>query len=80
MKIYKTLFTFAAFSVVSTAMAQQARPSSSIYLLAQAKTDVVIPFRPSDEGLRLPVRWGMDVAWNNEQNMRKGINFSGRIT
>ncbi len=78
MKIYKTLFTFAAFSVVSTAMAQQARPSSSIYLLAQAKTDVVIPFRPSDEGLRLPVRWGMDVAWNNEQNMRKGINFIGK--
>ncbi len=78
MKTRKTLLTLAALSLASTAMAQQMRLSSSIYLEPQAKTDVVIPFRPTDEGLKLPVRWGLDVAWNNEQNMRKGINFIGK--
>ncbi len=78
MKTRKTLLTLAALSLASTTMAQQMRLSSSIYLEPQAKTDVVIPFRPTDEGLKLPVRWGMDVAWNNEQNMRKGINFIGK--
>ncbi len=74
----KTLLSLALLSLASSAMAQQARLSSSIFLEPQAKTDVVIPFRPSGEGLKLPVRWGMDVAWNNEQNMRKGINFIGK--
>lgn len=78
MKTRKTLLTLAALSLASTTMAQQMRLSSSIYLEPQAETDVVIPFRPTDEGLKLPVRWGMDVAWNNEQNMRKGINFIGK--
>ncbi len=78
MKTRKTSLTLAALGLASVALAQQARLSSSIYLAPQAKTDVVIPFRPTDEGLKLPVRWGMDVAWNNEQNMRKGINFIGK--
>ncbi len=78
MKTRKTLLTLAALGLASSAMAQQARLSSSIFLVPQAKTDVVIPFRPTDEGIKLPVRWGMDVAWNSEQNMRKGINFIGK--
>lgn len=56
----------------------QLRQSSSLFLQAEAQTDVVIPFRVQDKGVKLPIRWGMDVAWNNEQNMRKGINFIGK--
>lgn len=78
MRNRKTLLSLAALSLATSALAQQARLSSSIFLAPQAKTDVVIPFRPTDEGVKLPVRWGMDVAWNNEQNMRKGINFIGK--
>ena len=78
MTTQKTLLILAALGLASTATAQQTRLSSSIYLVPQAQTDVVIPFRPTDEGIKLPVRWGMDVAWNNEQNMRKGINFIGK--
>lgn len=78
MKTRKTLITLATLTLASTVLAQQARLSSSIFLVPQAKTDVVIPFRPTDEGVKLPVRWGLDVAWNSEQNMRKGINFIGK--
>ncbi len=78
MKKPKTLLTLSALALATATTAQQARLSSSIYLVPQAQTDVVVPFRPTDSGLRLPVRWGMDVAWNNEQNMRKGINFIGK--
>ncbi len=78
MNTYKTLLLLSAAGLSLTASAQQTRLSSSIFLEPQAKTDVVIPFRPTDEGIKLPLRWGMDVAWNNEQNMRKGINFIGK--
>ncbi len=78
MKNLKTLLTLSALGMATIATAQEPRLSSSIYLVPQAQTDVVVPFRPTDTGLQLPVRWGMDVAWNNEQNMRKGINFIGK--
>lgn len=78
MKTIKPFLLLAAMGLASTVMAQQPRLSSSIYLLPQAKTDVVVPFRPTDSGIQLPIRWGLDVAWNSEQNMRKGINFIGK--
>lgn len=68
------LFTFLPLMTV----AQDARLSSSQYLSASAYSDVYVPFCISDEGVRLPVRWGMDVAWMSEQNMRKGINHIGK--
>ena len=55
----------------------QYRPSAIMWLTPQAASDIVVPFAPSDDGVQLPVRWGMDVAWLNEQNMRKGINHIG---
>ena len=78
MKTHKTLLLLTTMGMTLNTSAQQARLSSSIYLEPLAKTDVIIPFRPTDEGIQLPMRWGMDVAWNNEQNMRKGINFIGK--
>lgn len=56
----------------------QERSSSSLWLKAHPANDIVIPYTPSDEGIRLPIRWGLDVAWVSEQNIRKGINHIGR--
>ncbi len=53
------------------------RPSATMWLTPEATSDIVVPFAPTDEGVKLPVRWGMDVAWLSEQNMRKGINHIG---
>ena len=68
----------AGLFLAAAAMAQTERASSSQYLATLPNSDVVVPFRISDEGVKLPVRWGMDVAWRNDQNMRKGINHIGR--
>ena len=40
----------------------------------EAGAQVPLIFSPSDPGIQLPVRWGMDVAWVSKQNMQKGIN------
>ncbi|MBR5699225.1 MAG: RICIN domain-containing protein [Prevotella sp.] len=74
LKTFTIVFLFTA----TTAVAQDNRSSSSQYLSTIANSDVVVPFRIGDEGVKLPIRWGMDVAWNNSQNMRKGINHIGK--
>lgn len=56
----------------------QQRASSSLYLQPQPTADVYVPFSTSAFGRRLPVRWGLDVAWISESNMKKGINFIGK--
>lgn len=77
----KPLFAMTAATLaVSPLWAQQEpRLSASMYLEAPAKADLHLPFHPqTTTGKRLPVRWGMDVAWLSEQNMRKGINHIGK--
>lgn len=73
----KTLTIICGMLLAMPASAQVDRPSSSQYLSASPYSDVCVPFLISDEGIKLPVRWGMDVAWMSEQNMRKGINHIG---
>lgn len=63
---------------VATTSAQQQRISSSIYLSPKAPGATLVPFSINDNGIKLPVRWGLDVAWVNEQNVRKGINHIGK--
>ncbi len=75
----RTILAILLLTLCAPAAAEDAeRPSPSMWLQAASVSDIVVPFAPSDEGLRLPVRWGMDVAWLSEQNMRKGINHIGR--
>ena len=60
-----------------TATAQE-RSSSSLYLMPQAQADVTLPFSLQAEGHRFAPTWGLDQAWINEQNLRKGLNHMGR--
>lgn len=62
----------------TTAAAQGPRTSSAMFMPTPAATSTYVPFSASAVGTRLPIRWGLDVAWLNEQNMRKGINFIGK--
>lgn len=63
----------------ATATAQDAeRASSSINLTQNKIPNTMIVFDIEAEGKKLPVRWGMDVAWANEQNVRKGVNHIGK--
>jgi len=57
---------------------EEVRSSSSQYLPAYAKPDVSIAFDLKAEGKRYEPTWGLDQAWINEQNLRKGINHMGK--
>ena len=54
------------------------RTSSSIYLLPEEKSDVSLFFSVSGEGVRYAPTWGLDLAWINEQNLRKGVRHMGK--
>ena len=74
----KTLLaTLLMASITIPAMAQE-RPSASIYLQPLAKGPVKLTFAVNGEGHRFAPTWGLDLAWLNEQNLRKGINHMGK--
>lgn len=37
-----------------------------------------VVFSTSATGVKLPVRWGLDTAWQSDENMRRGIAFIGK--
>lgn len=65
-------------SASSASTAQEQRPSSSMYLQPIVRTDVSMLFDIHAEGQRFTPTWGLDQAWINEQNLRKGINHMGK--
>ena len=54
------------------------RPSSSLSLTPQAPADVTLSFDIKGDGRRFAPLWGLDQAWINEQNLRKGMNHMGK--
>ena len=46
-------------------------------LVAQPIPDRTVPYRLSDEGVAKPIRWGLDLAWLSEENVRRGMRFMG---
>lgn len=74
----RTIMTITAAGWLATATAQETRLSSSIYLTPKAKGATLVPYSINDPGKKLNIRWGLDVAWDSEQNVRKGINHIGK--
>lgn len=46
---------------------------------AQPTTDRIVPFRLSEQGMVRPVEWGLDTAWEDEGNMRRGTAFMEQV-
>lgn len=75
----RLLLTSLLLSATATIYAQDSiRTSSSIYLLPEEKSDVSLFFSISGEGVRYAPTWGLDLAWINEQNLRKGVRHMGK--
>lgn len=72
-----TLIVLASMVSISLHAADDGISSASVYLNPFAVSDVIVPFDISAKGVQLPVRWGMDTAWNSTANMQKGINHIG---
>lgn len=71
------LATLLLASSVISATAQE-RSSASIYLQPIAKCPVTLAFDVKAQGHRFSPTWGLDLAWLNEQNLRKGTNHMGK--
>lgn len=72
----KTYLLTACLLTSSLAMAQE-RLSSSINLKTFKKSDISMPIDVKAEGKRFSPIWGLDLAWINEQNLRKGLRHMG---
>lgn len=77
---HKKLFLGALAGMLALAAHSQVdRPwSSSVNLRINTTNDCTIPYAISATGKKLPIRWGLDVAWISEQNIRKGVNHIGK--
>ncbi len=60
------------------AQTTDAGPATGYCLEANIVTDRTLSFSTDDEGLRLPIQWGLDTAWPDEGNMLRGIAFIGK--
>lgn len=72
----KTYLLTACLLTSSLAMAQD-RSSSSINLRTFKKSDISMSIDVKAEGKRFSPIWGLDLAWINEQNLRKGLRHMG---
>lgn len=74
-----TVLTVAVLSAAAVAAQDdRVRSSSSQYLQPQGKPDVTLSFGITAEGQRFEPIWGLDLAWINEQNVKKGVNHMGK--
>lgn len=66
-------------TMLSPCLAQEERPlSASSFLSPTSASDRSVSFSISAAGKRFNPIWGLDQAWINEQNFRKGINHMGK--
>lgn len=63
-------------SVAATAQEQLATSSQRLVPVTSSKATAV-PFCIDDAGEQFPVIWGLDTAWPDEWNMRRGTAFIG---
>lgn len=68
----------ATLIALTSSVTTQAQTSAASAAQAQATAHTTVPFRTTDAGTKLPdIIWGLDQAWIDEGNMRRGVNFAG---
>ncbi len=77
MAMNKLLSTLLLATVATTSAFAQTKSCAS-FLKAQEKSDIIVPFRFTDEGKETPIEWGLDLAWLDEANVRTGIFYAGQ--
>lgn len=78
----KGMRTFAAslFLLNGSAVFAQSQitPNSSMFMPLGNRQAVQVPFAIKSAGKPTLIRWGMDTAWDDEGNVKRGVNFIGR--
>jgi len=71
-----TILFFAIGVLPLTCMAQTEKASDNVRALKVA--DCTVPFDISSEGETFRIRWGLDAAWDDVTNIKRGIAFIGK--
>lgn len=69
----KAAVVLAASSLAASGRAQVTTVFDGFPLSATADRELV--FDPTGTGAQLPVDWGLDTAWNSDENMIRGIRY-----
>lgn len=77
---YRILFSTLLVMMMGDMQAQtlSVRPAHSSMYLQPTAASTTVPFDWNDAGREFVVRWGMDTAWDDEGNVRRGTNFIGK--
>ena len=68
------LLTVLALGTGFSSLSAQTNAASD-QITAQPAADRIVPFRLSEQGVVRPVEWGLDTAWEDEGNIRRGQGF-----
>ena len=68
------LLTVLALGAGFSSLSAQTNAASD-QITAQPAADRIVPFRLSEQGVVRPVEWGLDTAWEDEGNIRRGQGF-----
>ncbi|MBQ9285887.1 MAG: RICIN domain-containing protein [Bacteroidaceae bacterium] len=72
------LLLLATALVAANAITTAQVPSGATNAVATAVPHTTVPFRIDDPGTKLPdITWGLDLAWIDEGNIHRGVNFAG---
>jgi len=63
--------------VLGNAQLNAQTTSASNYLVAQPVPDRTVSYKVTDAGVSKPLTWGLDLAWLDEGNIRRGVAFMG---
>ena len=69
---------FLLASLLTTSLLSAQPLSRASFLTPSPTADVVVPYRYLDEGVETPLEWGLDLAWLDEGNIQRGVNFAGK--
>jgi hypothetical protein len=73
--IISVIFLF-TFGLEITQISAQTT-SASNNLVAQPIPDRTVSYSVTDAGISKPINWGLDLAWLDEGNVRRGVAFMG---
>ena len=73
----KKHFTIISLLAIATSGMAQVT-SNAQFQIPYKKADAQVRFSWADKGIPTPIEWGFDLAWLSEDNVRRGIAFSGK--
>jgi hypothetical protein len=71
------LFYTLSFFTLTTITTKAQVATSSQLMTVNSKKATIVPYSIDDPGEQFPVIWGLDTAWPDEWNMRRGTAFIG---